>query len=111
MSVPPSPLFKYPTKQTKYQVRIVITTSTVSLAERIIYIFIFVKEINKILFYLAEKSTFLEWVRHRYGVYPTHGFQGDHLYPAFFQEGLQEIEAVGCNASTETTAEQMVSEE
>lgn len=45
-------------------------------------------------------ATFLEWVRNRYGVFPEHGFVGDNLYPAFYQEGQDEITNIGCNLSS-----------
>lgn len=52
----------------------------------------------------AEARTFVAWIRHRYGVFPEHGFVGDRLYPAFYSLGVEERATIGCLNANVTMA-------
>ena len=51
-------------------------------------------------FFVAETTTFLEWVHYRYGTYSEVGFESDPLYPGYYQSGPQEKASVGCHNLT-----------
>ena len=40
-------------------------------------------------FFFAEHHLFREWLQHRYGVFPEHGFSGDDRYPDFYDFGAR----------------------
>ena len=51
-------------------------------------------------FFVAETTTFREWVHYRYGTYSEVGFESDPLYPGYYQSGPLEKASVGCHNLT-----------
>ena len=53
-----------------------------------------------LFFFVAEATTFREWVHYRYGTYSEVGFESDPLYPGYYQSGPLEKASVGCHNLT-----------
>jgi len=59
--------------------------------------------------FISDVRIFQEWSRHRYGVFPERGFQGDVVYPERFEgeDGLWS-ENVGCGNLTSRPSQPII---